>query len=120
MLEAIIQHIDIFITAIVTLFGSGIFFYRENKSKLKVEVSQKEVEVINSSNDGWKDLYNRVIERNAVLSNENIKLSEENQKLLKQNSALSMRYQEAIWYRCEVNGCIDRIPPRKIDDMVQK
>ena len=123
------------------LTGGGlvsIFYFRLNKrlktaevKAAEVDVKTKEISNLSSSNEEWIKLYHNLSEEKAKLEADIEKLSDRLDEVYKSKDAAWDRYSdsrsecnkkdmviaELNWYRCEVNGCPYRRPPRKFGEM---
>lgn len=123
------------------IFGGGlmsIFYFRLNKRLKAAEVKAAEVDIktreisnLSASNEEWIKLYNNCSEEKAKLEADIEKLSDRLDEIYKSKDAAWDRYSdsrsecnkkdmviaELNWYRCEVNGCPYRRPPRKFGEM---
>lgn len=110
---------------------SGAIFYSSRKRKEAALASQEESRAIATSADGWKQLCEKRDEDVRDKENE-IKRKDEkidslydkiNQLrdsisiLENKNHELVMLNQELEWNRCEVNGCVNRKPPRNRENL---
>lgn len=119
----------------LTTGGIGSIFYFKQQKKLK-ESEIKSVEVANESeiNAQWKQFCEAKDERITKLENKIDELEktiiEKNDRIEELNNAKESAWEETSkckiqsarkdriiseinWYRCEVNGCPHRKPPRK-------
>ena len=123
------------------LTGGGlvsIFYFRLNKrlktaevKAAEVDVKTKEISNLSSSNEEWIKLYHNLSEEKEKLETDVEKLSDRLNEVHKSKDAAWDRYSdsrsecnkkdmviaELNWYRCEVNGCPYRRPPRKFGEM---
>lgn len=114
------------INSIAIPFLSIAVFYNSRKRKEAALASQEESRAIATSADGWKQLCEKRDEDVRAKENE-IKSKDEKIESLydrvnqlrdsisvleNKNHELIMLNQELEWNRCEVNGCINRKPPR--------
>jgi len=130
------------ITSLITFITTGgigsIFYFKLQKRMKEAEVKAAEVEVkaaeisnLSASNAEWIKLYNNcVAEKNRI--EEDLRAMTDNMQSVYRNQQSAMeRYNDLVvecnkkdmvieelnWYRCEVNGCPYRKPPRKFGDM---
>ena len=116
----------------------GIFYFKLNK-KLKVaevkaaesDVKTKEIANLSASNEEWIKLYNTCNDEKTKLEEELANMTDRFDEAYKMKDAAMDRYSECRsecnkkdlviaelnWYRCEVNGCPYRRPPRKFGEM---
>lgn len=109
------EWIKVLIEALVVLSSSGLFFYTINRKLKKLDVNDKEIEIVRKQDDEWQELYRE--ERARVQELEKM-LSEERSKKEKQDRQcrmLELTNQQLNWYRCTVNGCQNRRPPHVFD-----
>ena len=126
---------------ITFLTGGGlvsIFYFRLNKRLKTAEVKAAEVDIktteisnLSASNEEWIKLYHNLSEEKNKLEADIEKLSDRLDEVYKSKDAAWDRYSdsrsecnkkdmviaELNWYRCEVNGCPYRRPPRKFGEM---
>lgn len=142
-MSEILQYL---LTSLISIIGTGsigsIFYFRLQKRLKEAEVKAAEVEVksseianLSASNEEWIKLYNSCNEEKRQLEmkmSEVIKKFEENivnahkdkdslwEKLSdcrQECDKKDLYIAELNWYRCEVNGCPYRKPPRKFGQM---
>lgn len=123
------------------IFGGGlmsIFYFRLNKKLKAAEVKAAEVDVktreisnLSASNEEWIKLYHICFEEKEKLEEDIEKLSNRLDEVYKSKDTAwdiysnarsecikkDMVIAELNWYRCEVNGCPYRRPPRKFGEM---
>ena len=126
---------------ITFITGGGlvsIFYFRLNKrlkaaevKAAEVDVKTKEISNLSSSNEEWIKLYHNCVAEKEKLEADIEKLSDKLDGVYKSKDAAWDRYSdsrsecnkkdmviaELNWYRCEVNGCPYRRPPRKYGEM---
>ena len=130
------------ITGIVTFLLTGglgsIFYFKLHKRLKEAEVKAAEVEVksaeisnLSASNEEWIKLYHNCLEEKTKLEETLATMSDRLDEAYKAKDLAIDRYSdsksecskkdmviaELNWYRCEVNGCPYRRPPRKFGEM---
>lgn len=123
------------------LTGGGlmsIFYFRLNKRLKAAEVKAAEVDVktreisnLSASNEEWIKLYHNCFEEKTKLEGAIADMTNKLDEVYRSKDAAWDRYSdsrsecnkkdmviaELNWYRCEVNGCPYRKPPRKFGEM---
>lgn len=123
------------------LTGGGlmsIFYFRLNKRLKAAEVKAAEVDVktreisnLSASNEEWIKLYHNCMEEKTKLEGALADMTNKLDDVYRSKDAAWDRYSdsrsecnkkdmviaELNWYRCEVNGCPYRKPPRKFGEM---
>ena len=123
----------------------SIFYFRLNK-RLKaaevkaaevdvkaheVEVKSREIDNLSASNEEWIKLYHNCFEEKTKLEEAVASMTDRLDEVYKSKDLAWDRYSdsraecnkkdmviaELNWYRCEVNGCPYRRPPRKFGEM---
>lgn len=138
-MSEILQYVLTSLITLITTGGIGSIFFIKLQRRLKaaevkaaeVDVKSNEIENLSHSNDEWIRLYNSCLEEKKAISdklNDERKLLEEKieelyhekeQMLEKHSDCMQesikkdLYISELNWYRCEVNGCPYRKPPRK-------
>ena len=135
MSQEILQMIITGLLTFMTTGGIGSFFYMKQQKKLK-ESEIKSAEIANeaSTNTEWEKLCNKkddsiqkledkIDELEEMIKEKNKKIEElnlskenaweETSKCKIQSAKKDRIISEINWYRCEVNGCPYRKPPRK-------
>ena len=127
---------------ILTFAGGGglmsIFYFRLNKrlkaaevKSAEVDVKTKEIANLSASNEEWQKLYRNCFEEKTKLEEALASMTDKLDEAYKMKDAAMDRYgdsrtecnkkdmviAELNWYRCEVNGCPYRKPPRKYGEM---
>ncbi len=130
------------ITGIVTFLLTGglgsIFYFKLHKRMKEAEVKAAEVDVktveisnLSASNEEWIKLYHTCLEEKTKLEEALASASDRLDEAYRQKDAAMDRYSdsrtecnkkdmviaELNWYRCEVNGCPYRKPPRRYGEM---
>jgi hypothetical protein len=126
------------ITFLTTGGIGGIFYFKLHKKLKETEVKAAEVEVksaeisnLSASNEEWIKLYHNCLEEKTKLESDVEKMSDRLDEVYKSKDAAWDRFSdcraecnkkdmviaELNWYRCEVNGCPYRRPPRKYGEM---
>lgn len=116
----------------------GIFYYKLNKrlkaaevKAAEVDVKTKEISNLSSSNEEWIKLYHNCFEEKTKLEGALADMTNKLDEVYRSKDAAWDRYSdsrsecnkkdmviaELNWYRCEVNGCPYRKPPRKYGEM---
>lgn len=135
MSQEILQIIITSLLTFVTTGGIGSFFYVKQQKKLKEsEIKSAEIANESSTNAEWEKLCEKKdddierLEKKIELLEESIK--EKDSKIEELNQSKENAWEdtskakiqsakkdriitELNWYRCEVNGCPYRKPPRK-------
>lgn len=114
--------LDFFTICIV----NGVFFYTINRKLKKMEVKEKEIDIVKKQDDEWQELY---LEQKSLVA----PLQEKVDALTKEKTDLSKalglkdveitrlrgefnQYKEHVhWYKCTVNNCPNRKPPHVFD-----
>ena len=134
--------LQLILTAVLSALTTGgigsIFFFRQNKKLKEAEVKAADIENIKSAvesaaatNEEWKKLYDIIIDENKSLKDECEKKDDKIESLheAKENSweevtkykvlceKKEREIKEHSWYRCEINGCPYRRPPRVYGEM---
>ena len=123
------------------LTGGGlmsIFYFRLNKRLKAAEVKAAEVDVktreisnLSASNEEWIKLYHNCFEEKTKLEGAVAEMTNKLDEVYRSKDAAWDRYSdsrsecnkkdmviaELNWYRCEVNGCPYRKPPRRYGEM---
>lgn len=122
----------------------GILYYKQNKrlkeSEAKtaeaqaraaeVDVKSAEIKNLSSSNEEWIRLYHQVLDEKSKLEEQLKTTTDKLDEIYRSKDLAWDRYSdsraecnkkdmviaELNWYRCEVNGCPYRKPPRKFGD----
>lgn len=130
------------ITAIITFLTTGglgsILYFRLQKRAKAAEVKAAEAEVeaneisnLSASNEEWIKLYNDAKEENRQLKESVKEKDDKISELYASKDAAWEKYSdcrmecnqkellvnELNWYRCEIDGCPYRKPPRRYGDM---
>ena len=135
MSQEILQMIITGLLTFLTTGGIGSFLYIKQAKKLKEsEIKSAEIANESSTNAEWEKLCNKKDESIHRLENKIVELEqtvkEKNQKIEELNQSKENAWEETSkskiqsakkdriiseinWYRCEVNGCPYRKPPRK-------
>lgn len=138
-MSEILQYV---ITSVITFLTTGgigsIFYFRLQKRMKLAEIKAAEVEVksaeianLSASNEEWIKLYSSCVEEKEKLENILSMATEKLEEAYKSKDLAWEQYSdcrlecakkdlvisELNWYRCEVNGCPYRKPPRKYGDM---
>lgn len=142
-MSEILQYVLTGLLTFLTTGGLGSIFYIKQSKKLKaaevkaaeLDVQAQKIENLSRTNDEWQKLYNSCLEDKRALEEklaEGIKIVEEkNDEAQREKDMLWEKYldckqecsqkelyiSELNWYRCEVNGCPYRRPPRKFGEM---
>ncbi len=116
----------------------GIFTWKLNKRLKAAEVKAAEVEVksaeisnLSASNEEWIKLYHNCFEEKSNLEKALADMTDKLDEVYRAKDVAWDRYgdsraecnkkdmviAELNWYRCEVNGCPYRKPPRKFGEM---
>lgn len=126
------------ITGLVTLLSAGgigsIFYFKQERKIKDAEVKSAEITNESSTNEEWKklcDVKSQEIDNlKQQITELNEKLKEKEDKLIEVYNSKESAWEETSnckiqsakkdriiselnWYRCEVNGCPYRKPPRK-------
>lgn len=142
-MSEILQYV---ITSLITFLTTGgigsIFYFRLQKRLKESEVKISEAEVrsaeitnLSNTNEEWVKLYNDIKEEKQSLETQLVEanrlLHEKSDEYLKSKDDLWEKYSvcrqecdskercimELNWYRCEINGCPYRKPPRLYGEM---
>ena len=130
------------ITSLITFLTTGgigsIFYFKLHKRLKETEVKAAEVEVksaeisnLSASNEEWIKLYHNCSEEKTKLEEALADATTKLDEVYKSKDMAWDRYSnsraecnkkdmviaELNWYRCEVNGCPYRRPPRKFGEM---
>ena len=130
------------ITGIITFLLTGglgsIFYFKLHKRMKEAEVKAAEVDVksreitnLSASNEEWIKLYHNCFEEKTKLEDALAAMTDKLDEAYRLKDAAMDRYSdsrsecnkkdmviaELNWYRCEVNGCPYRKPPRKYGDI---
>lgn len=145
MSEILTYVITSAITFLTTGGLASIFLFRLNK-KLKetevkaaevdvkaheVEVKSQEINNLSASNEEWIKLYHNCFEEKTKLEEALATMTDRLDEVYKSKDLAWNRYSDARaecnkkdmviaelnWYKCEVNGCRYRKPPRKYGEM---
>jgi hypothetical protein len=128
-------------TAVTALFTGGIgsiFYFRLNKKLKETEVRAREVDVktaeisnLSATNEEWRKLYQNCFDEKGKLEEQLSDMTDKLDEIYRAKDTAYDRYSdsraecnkkdmviaELNWYRCEVNGCPYRRPPRKYGEM---
>jgi hypothetical protein len=127
---------------ILTFVGGGglmsIFYFRLNKrlkaaevKSAEVDVKTKEIANLSASNEEWQKLYRNCFEEKTKLEEALADMTDKLDEVYRSKDVAWDRYSdcraecskkdmviaELNWYRCEVNGCPYRKPPRRYGEM---
>lgn len=136
------EILSIVLTGVISILGTtgigSIFFIRQNRRLKDAEVKAADIENLKaaveaaaSSNEEWQKLYNQALDEKAELKEENKALNEKLDKYQESKEDAWQKYSDCKilcekkerkiadleWYRCEINGCPYRKPPRKFGDL---
>ena len=136
------EIVNYIITAVVTFLTTGgigsIFYFRLQKRMKLAEVKAAEVDVksaeignLSASNEEWIKLYHNCFEEKTKLEETLATMTDRLDEAYKAKDLALDRFSdsrsecnkkdmviaELNWYRCEVNGCPYRRPPRKFGEM---
>jgi hypothetical protein len=136
------EILTLVITSLITFVTTGgigsIFYFRLQKRMKLAEIKAAEVEVksaeinnLSASNEEWIKLYHNCNEEKIKLEEALASMTDKLDDAYKQKDLALDRYgdsrtecnkkdmviAELNWYRCEVNGCPYRKPPRKFGEM---
>ena len=116
----------------------GIFYFKLNKrlkaavvKSAEVDVKTKEIANLSASNEEWQKLYHNCFEEQIKLKETLASIGDKLGEAYEMKDAAMDRYgdcrtecnkkdmviAELNWYKCEVNGCPYRRPPRKYGEM---
>jgi ribosomal protein L11 methylase PrmA len=132
------EILQMIITGLVTLLSAGgigsIFYFKQERKIKDAEVKSAEITNESSTNEEWKklcDVKSQEIDNlKQQITELNEKLKEKEDKLIEVYNSKESAWEETSnckiqsakkdriiselnWYRCEVNGCPYRKPPRK-------
>lgn len=132
------EILQIVVTGLITLLtsgGIGVFLFHKQSKKLKdAEVRAAEINNESATNEEWKKICDskteeieklnaKLIEKDTIIREKDEKIDElnrskenaweETSKCKIQCAKKDRIISEINWYRCEVNGCPHRKPPRK-------
>ena len=121
------EILQIVITNCITFLTTGgigsIFYFRLHKRMKEAELHASEISNLSSSNDEWIRLYeterdekSKLMEQNHILNERINKLHEDKGLLISKCEKKERIISELNWYRCEMNRCPYRKPPRKYGD----
>lgn len=138
-MSEILQYVITSLITFLTTSGIGSFLYFRLQKRLKlaevkaaeVEVKSSEISNLSASNEEWIKLYNQSMEENHQLKEQLQAQVEKIDELYKSKDIAWERYstarlecnkkdlviKELTWYKCEINGCPYRKPPRQYGDM---
>lgn len=138
-MSEILQYVITSLITFLTTGGIGSILYFKLQRKLKeaevtaaeVEVKSNEISNLSASNEEWIKLYNKSIDENNQLKEQVQSQNEKIDELYKSKDTAWERYSELrsecnkkdliisemSWYRCEINGCPYRKPPRVYGEM---
>lgn len=138
-MSEILQYAFTILISIIGTSGIGsIFYYRLQKRAKAAEVKAAEVDVqtreianLSASNEEWIKLYNNSLEEKAKLQEFISDLTKQLEEAQKSKESAIEKYSdcrnesskkdlvitELNWYRCEINGCPYRRPPRKYGEL---
>jgi ribosomal protein L11 methylase PrmA len=132
------EILQMIITGLITLLSAGgigsIFYFKQERKIKDAEVKSAEITNESSTNEEWKklcDVKSQEIDNlKQQITELNEKLKEKEDKLIEVYNSKESAWEETSnckiqsakkdriiselnWYRCEVNGCPYRKPPRK-------
>ena len=138
-MSEILQYVITSLITFLTTGGIGSILYFKLQKRLKiaeaeaaeVEVKSNEISNLSASNEEWIKLYNKSVEENNQLKEQIQHQNEKIDELYKSKDIAWERYSETKsecnkkdlvinemnWYRCEINGCPYRKPPRNYGEM---
>ena len=93
------------------LVVNGAFFYTINRKFKKLELKEKEVDIVKKQDHEWQELYEEEKSKRQKAEEDFIKERNKRESADKKAQMLEMLNQRLSWYRCEINGCINRKPP---------
>lgn len=123
------------ITAVLTFLFTGglgsIFYFKLQKRMKTAEVKAAEIDNLTKTNEEWRKLYDNCLEEKRKLEENVANMTDKMEEFYRSKDVAWDRYSdsraecnkkdmviaELNWYRCEVNGCPYRRPPRKFGDM---
>ena len=109
------EWISLAIGFLSTLIVNGCFFYSINRKMKKVEVRDKEADVMKKQDDEWQELYQEAKDDWKASQARVKELQENYDQLLIENKELELCNKELNWYRCTINNCRNRRPPHYYD-----
>lgn len=134
----ILQNVITAIITFLTTGGIGSILYSKLNKKLKAaevraaeaEVESNEISNLSASNEEWIKLYNQCLEEKHNLEESCRQKDEKIAELYASKDTAWEKYSdsrmecskkdlvinELNWYRCEIDGCPYRKPPRKYGD----
>lgn len=136
------EILQLVITSLISIIGTGgigsIFYFKLQKrakeaevKAVEVDVKTKEITNLSASNEEWIKLYNNCLAEKEKLREVVLIMSNKITEGQKQKDSAWEKYSdcrtesnkkdlvisELNWYRCEVNGCPYRRPPRKYGEI---
>lgn len=93
------------------LLVNGVLFFTINKKLKKLEVKEKEVDIVKKQDDEWQELYEEEKQKRQEAESQLKEAQADRENAVKQSLLLEMKNQRLSWYRCEVDGCVNRKPP---------
>lgn len=104
------------------LSASGLLYWGVTKKLKKLEVKEKEIEIIKKQDDEWQELYKEAKDRIKELEDTNSQLLQEKVDLTRASLMKEVEIErqksiikQQLWYRCTINGCPNRRPPHVFD-----
>ena len=97
------------------LSGAGILFYRQTKRTKEAEANKAEIEVTKNQSDEWQELYYEQRDRVKEAREECMRLRLLKEESMNKANKLELENQQLEWFRCTVNNCKMRKPPRLFD-----
>ena len=136
------EILQLVITSLISIIGTGgigsiVYFKLQKRAKeaevkaVEVDVKTKEITNLSASNEEWIKLYNNCLAEKEKLREVVLIMSDKITEVQKQKDSAWEKYSdcrtesnkkdlvisELNWYRCEVNGCPYRRPPRKYGEI---
>lgn len=99
--------------------GGGILFYKQSKRIKNAEAQSAEMENQKRITDEWKNLYLTTKDEKEKIDNELNKLRNTYHECLNLEATHRVLITKLKWSRCEVNNCINRIPPRDFTKLTE-
>ena len=109
------EWISLAIGFLSTLIVNGCFFYSINRKMKKVEVRDKEADVMKKQDDEWQELYFEQRDRVKEAREECMRLRLLKEESMNKANKLELENQQLEWFRCTVNNCKNRRPPHVFD-----
>lgn len=109
------EWLRLLIEFLTVLIVNGAFFYTINRKIKKLEVKEKEIDIVKKQDDEWQELYLEAKEQKKELEEKCEKLVAENSELQRLKGLTDFENHKLSWYKCITQDCPNRKPPHAYD-----